>query len=77
MAWIPYLVIILGVFLLLMIPVLWFKIRTDPMSVLRPIWQDTLTPGFAVFIGILVIVIAFIGGLWAIMTGINLLSRAF
>jgi len=58
---------------LLLIPFLVFIIRTDPMLVLRSVWHETLTPEFARVIGILVVIIAFIGGLWAILKGISLL----
>ena len=73
MAWIPYLIIALGVIMLLLIPFLIHIIRTDPMRVMRSVWHEAVAPKFAEIIGILVVLIAFIGGLWAIFRGLSLL----
>ena len=73
MAWIPYLIIALGVIMLLLIPFLIHIIRTDPMRAVRSVWHEAVSPKFAEIIGILVVLIAFIGGLWAIFRGLSLL----
>lgn len=73
MLWIPYLILFAGMFLLVIIPFLIHKLRSDPLSVLRPVWRETLSPRFAIVLGILLIVLAFLGGLWAIWTGVVLL----
>jgi hypothetical protein len=73
LAWIPYLIIALGVIMLLFIPFLIYTIRTNPMRVVRSVWHEAVTPEFAGMIGILVVLIAFIGGLWAIFGGLRLL----
>jgi hypothetical protein len=59
--------------MLLLIPFLVNTIRTDPMRVVRSVWHEAVTPKFAEMIGILVVLIAFIGGLWAISRGLSLL----
>ncbi len=74
MVWIPYLIIALGIIVLIMIPFLIRIIRTDPMAVLRPVWQNILSPRFAELVGILVVLIASLGGLWAIWAGIKFLN---
>ena len=66
-------IIALGVLILLLIPFLVYIIRTNPMLAVRPVWHETVTPEFARVIGILVVIIAFIGGLWAISKGLSLL----
>lgn len=71
MVWIPYLMIALGIIVLIMIPFLIRIIRNDPMVVLRPMWQNILSPRVAEAVGILVVLIASIGGLWAIWAGIK------
>jgi len=43
------------------------------MRVVRSVWHEAVTPKFAEMIGILVVLIAFIGGLWAIFKGLRLL----
>ena len=73
MVWIPYLIIALGFIMLLLVPFLVYIIRTDPMRVVRSVWHEAVTPKFAEMIGILVVLIAFIGGLWAIFRGFRLL----
>jgi len=67
------LIIALGLIMLLYIPFLIYIILTDPMRVVRSVWQEAVTPEFARMIGILVVLIAFIGGLWAIFKGLRLL----
>jgi len=67
------LIIALGIIMLLLIPFLVHIIRTDPMRVVRSVWHEAVTPKFAEMIGILVVLIAFIGGLWAIFKGLRLL----
>ena len=74
MSWIPYLIIVLGITVLIMIPFLVHIIRTNPVAVLRPKWQNILSPRVAEIVGILVILIAALGGLWAIWTGFKLIS---
>ncbi len=74
MVWIPYLIIALGIIVLIMIPFLIRIIRTDPTAVLRPVWQNILSPRFAELVGILVVLIASLGGLWAIWAGIKFLN---
>jgi hypothetical protein len=59
--------------MLLLIPVLVSIIRTDPMQVVRSLWHETLTPEHARVIGGIVVIIAFIGGLWAMLMGLSLL----
>ncbi len=71
--WIPYSILFAGIFLLIIIPFLIHKLRDNPLSVLRPVWRDTLSPRFATVLGILLILVALLGGLWAIWTGIVLL----
>ncbi|MBM4235447.1 MAG: hypothetical protein FJ152_03125 [Firmicutes bacterium] len=66
-------IIALGIIMLLLIPFLVHIIRTDPMRVVRSVWHEAVTPKFAEMIGILVVLIAFIGGLWAIFKGLRLL----
>lgn len=66
-------IIALGVLILLLIPFLVYIIRTNPMLVVRSVWHEAVTPEFARVIGVLVVIIAFIGGLWAIFKGLNLL----
>ena len=70
---IPYVIIALGALILLLIPFLVYIIRTDPMLVVRSVWHETVTPEFARVIGIMVVIIAIIGGLWAIFKGLSLL----
>jgi hypothetical protein len=74
MVWIPYLIIALGIIVLIMVPFLVRIILTDPMAVLRPVWQNILSPRVAGAVGILVVLIASLGGLWAIWAGIQLLD---
>ncbi len=74
MIWAPYVVIVIGLLLLGLIPVLVVILRIDPMLAVRPIWHDSLTPESAKFVGILIIAITFIGGLWAILSGVKLLN---
>jgi hypothetical protein len=74
MVWIPYLIIALGIIVLIMVPFLVRIILTDPMAVLRPVWQNILSPRVAGAVGILVVLIASLGGLWAIWAGIKLLN---
>jgi len=73
LTWIPYTIIALGVLMLLVIPVLVHIIRTDPMQVVRSVWHETLTPEHARVVGVIVVIIALIGGLWAISKGMSLL----
>ena len=73
MGWFPYLFILLGLFLLILIPFLVQQIRTDPTSLLRPQWQNTTSPGFAKVIGVLIILMALIGGLYIIILGFFIL----
>ena len=73
MSWIPYVIVALGALILLLIPFLVYIIRTNPMLAVRPVWRETVTPEFARVIGIMVVIIAFIGGLWAIFKGLSLL----
>ncbi len=74
MAWIPYLIIVLGIIVLIMIPFLIHIIRTNPASVLRPMWQNILSTRVAEVVGILVVLIAALGGLWAIWAGLKFLN---
>jgi hypothetical protein len=74
MAWIPYLIIGLGIIVLIMIPFLIHIIRTNPEAVLRPMWQNILSTKVAEVVGILVVLIAALGGLWAIWAGIKFLN---
>ncbi len=74
MVWIPYLIIALGIIVLIIIPFLIHIILTDPIAVLRPVWQNILSPRVAEVVGILVVLIASLGGLWAIWAGINFLN---
>ena len=74
MSWIPYLIIVLGIIVLIMIPLLIHIIRTNPVAVLRPMWQNILSARVAEIIGILVVLIAALGGLWAIWVGIKSLD---
>lgn len=69
----PYIFLLLGLFLLILIPFLILKVKNDPISVLRPQWRNTTSAGFAITVGIIVILAAFLGGLWSIWTGISLL----
>jgi len=69
MQWFAIAFIVIGVFLLLLIPLLIMKVRTDPISVLRPQWHHTTSKGFAIAVGILVIIAALLGGLGAIIFG--------
>ncbi len=73
MEWFAYIFLLLGAFLLLLIPFAFHIIRTRPMSILRPQWRNVTTPGFAVAVGIILLLAALLGGLWAIWTGIHLL----
>jgi protein-S-isoprenylcysteine O-methyltransferase Ste14 len=74
MGWIPYAIIVIGLFLLGLVPVLVSIVRINPMLVVRSIWRDNLTPESARLVGILIIIAAFAGGLWAIISGIYLLK---
>lgn len=74
MVWIPYLIIVLGIIVLILIPFLVHIIRTNPTAVLRPIWQTILSTRVAEVVGILVVLIAALGGLWAIWAGIKFLN---
>ena len=53
MEWFAYIFLLLGLFLLLLIPFAFHFIRTRQMSILRPQWRNVTTPGFAVTVGIL------------------------
>ncbi len=74
MGWIPYFIIALGILVLILIPFLIHIIRTNPMAVLRPVWQNILSPKVAEVVGIIVVLIASMGGLWAIWAGIKFLD---
>lgn len=74
MAWIPYLIIVLGIIVLIMVPFLIHIILANPMAVLRPVWQNILSPRVAGAVGILVVLIALMGGLWAIWAGIKFIN---
>lgn len=74
MIYIPYLIIVLGIIVLIMVPFLIHIILANPMAVLRPVWQNILSPRFAELVGILVVLIASLGGLWAIWAGIKFLN---
>jgi hypothetical protein len=74
MTWVPYLVIVIGLLLLGLIPVLVVILRINPMLVVRPIWHDSITSESARLVGILIIVITFVGGLLAIMSGVKMLN---
>ena len=74
MIWAPYAVIVIGLLLFGLIPVLNSIVRIDPMVVVRSIWHDSVTPESAKLVGILIIVITFLGGLWAILSGVKLLN---
>jgi hypothetical protein len=73
MDWIPYAIIVIGLFLLGLIPVLVSIVRIDPMLVVRSIWHDNITPESARLVGILIIIAAFVGGVFSILTGIKML----
>ena len=69
----PITFILIGVFLLVMIPILIIRIKNDPISVLRPQWRDHNAKGFATALGIFIIILALVGGIWTIAFGISLL----
>ncbi len=73
MGWIPYALIVIGLFLLGLIPVLVSIVRINPMLVVRSVWHDSLSPESARVIGILIIIITFAGGVFSILTGIQML----
>jgi len=71
--WITYSLLLAGVFLLVITPFLIHKLRHDPVSVLRPLWRETLSTRFATVLGILLVVLALLGGLCAIWIGVALM----
>jgi hypothetical protein len=73
MGWIPYAIIVIGLFLLGLVPVLVSIVRINPMLVVRSIWHNNITPESARLIGILIIIAAFAGGVFSVLTGIKML----
>lgn len=70
---IPYALIVLGLFILLMIPYMIYTLIKQPYSVIRPPWRDQLSPVFVYAFGFFLILMALIGGVRAIVWGVRLL----